>query len=87
MYSHALVGPLIKLGVDGLLRYTNMLLVGLVPQLFTACTVMLLEVKPDVNVTTITVSFSPNPFGWLTDVVFACEFQMYEAAPDTFEIV
>jgi len=44
MYSQAFVGPLIILGVDGLLRFTNIVLAGLVPQLLNACTVIVLDV-------------------------------------------
>ena len=66
-YGQAFVGPLIKLGVLGLLRTTEMLLAELVPQSFTDRTVMLPVVKLIGNATVTLVVPWPvctvAPFG------------------------
>ena len=63
MYSQALVGPLIKLGTEGLLRTTDMLRVPLVPQAFTACTVTALVVNVVGNVMVTVLPKIPGPAG------------------------
>ena len=87
MNSHALVGPLTKPGVAGLLRVINKLLVPLVLQSFVADTVMALVVNPAEKVTVTVVSFTPNPFGCVIVVVPAWAAQLYEVAAATFGIV
>jgi hypothetical protein len=61
MYSQALVGPLIRPGVAGLLRTILKLLDPLLPQSFTAITEILLVVNPGAKVTDTVVSFTPGP--------------------------
>ena len=51
MNIQALVGPLIKPGVDGLVRLTVMLLSALVPQLLVARTVILPVLNELLNIT------------------------------------
>ena len=74
--SHALVGPLTKPGVAGLLRLISRLLVPLVLQSFDADTVMELVVKPAEKLTVTVVSFTPRPFGCVIVVVPACATQL-----------
>jgi hypothetical protein len=69
MNAQALVGPLIGLGVLGAAFVRVMLRVPLVPQSFTADTVMALVVNALLKLTVIVVSLAPKPFGWLTTVV------------------
>jgi hypothetical protein len=76
MCAHALVGPLIRLGVEGLDLTTVKLLIPLNPQSLTACTVMALVLNPPLKLTVMSVSFTPGPSGWVTVVVPACEVQI-----------
>ena len=78
MYSQAFVGPLIRLGVDGLLRLMKYVLVPLTPQAFKACTVKALELKLAASVTEMVVSFTPAPFGCVIVVVPFCAVHKYE---------
>ena len=87
MYSHTLVEPVIKPGVEGLLLVMVKLLALLVPQPLAAVTVMALEEKPLVKLTVTVVSFTPGPFGWLIVVVPACAVHAYEVAPITLGMV
>lgn len=63
MNAQAFVGPLIGLGVLGAAFVRVMLRVPLVPQSFTAVTVMALVVNALLKLTVIVVSLAPNPFG------------------------
>ena len=70
--SQALIGPLIRLGVEGFFLVIIRLLVPLTPQSFTDETVIRLLLNPLLNVTDTSVSFAPVPLGCEIMVVPAC---------------
>lgn len=78
MFSQTLVGPLIKLGVLGLLRVTVKLRRPLDPQSFVACTVIAPVAYALLKLTVMLVV--PWP---LAIVAFAGTAQIYEVAPTT----
>ena len=72
MNSQAFAGPVIGDGVDALFLFSNKLLGLLTPQLFTACTEIVLVVNPFVKLTFTIVSFTPGGLTCVIVVVPAC---------------
>ncbi len=75
-FEHAFVGPLIRPGVDGALFTICKLRALVVPQSFTALTVIALLVNPLAKLTVTIVSLIPDPFGCVIVVVPDCAVQI-----------